>query len=117
MSTNTYHYGDEVVTPAEPSKDADDRYIYAFAGWDKDVVACDGDTIYTARYTSTEIESEAIQETQEVTETQKIAETDTEEPKEQEKTASGCSGVIGSSSFALILLISAGALMLNKKRE
>ena len=56
LSSNTYHYGDEVTAPAEPTKAADNTYTYAFAGWDKEVAACAGDTTYTATYTPTYID-------------------------------------------------------------
>ncbi len=51
LSQKTYHYGDAVVAPADPIKPADDAYTYTFAGWDKTVVSCVGDAVYTATYT------------------------------------------------------------------
>ena len=48
LSSNTYHYGDAVVAPDAPTKEADQTYTYEFAGWDKEVVAVDGDATYTA---------------------------------------------------------------------
>ncbi len=53
LSTKTYHYGDKVTVPSNPTKAADDTYTYAFKDWDKTVVNCAGDTTYTATYTPT----------------------------------------------------------------
>jgi hypothetical protein len=52
LSAKTYHYGDKVTIPADPMRAVDEKYIYTFAGWDKVVVACDGDATYTATYTT-----------------------------------------------------------------
>ncbi len=52
LSTKTYHYGDKVTIPADPTKAADNTYTYAFVGWDKAVVNCAGNAMYTATYTS-----------------------------------------------------------------
>lgn len=56
LSSTTYHYGDEVVAPSTPTKPADNTYTYEFAGWDKEIVACMGDTTYTATYDPVYIE-------------------------------------------------------------
>lgn len=50
ISTNTYHYGDNITVPINPVRPADDTYVYTFTGWDKTVVACGGDSVYTAVY-------------------------------------------------------------------
>lgn len=56
ISTKTYHYGDTVQTPVEPTKQSDLTYTYAFAGWDKKVTAVTGNAVYTATYTATYID-------------------------------------------------------------
>ena len=56
ISTQTYHYGDEVEVPANPSKAADNTYTYSFAGWDSEVTAVTGNKTYTATYNRTYIE-------------------------------------------------------------
>ena len=60
LSTASYHYGDEVVAPKTPSKPADNTYTYEFAGWDKEIVACAGDSTYTATYDAVYIEYTVI---------------------------------------------------------
>ena len=60
LSQTTYHYGDEVVVPETPVKPADNTYTYEFAGWDKEIVACAGDAIYTATYNPVYIEYTVI---------------------------------------------------------
>ena len=46
-----YHYGEDVVIPANPAKEADEKYTYTFAGWDKEVTSVKGNVDYTAVYT------------------------------------------------------------------
>lgn len=48
ISENTYHYGEDVAVPENPTKAADEKYKYTFAGWDKEVTSVTGDADYTA---------------------------------------------------------------------
>ena len=50
LSSKTYHYGDKVAVPADPTRAADKPYNYIFDGWDSAVVDCVGDATYTATY-------------------------------------------------------------------
>ena len=52
LSTNTYHYGDLVTAPTNPTRPEDETYIYIFTGWDQTVVPCAGNATYTAVYSS-----------------------------------------------------------------
>ncbi len=52
ISSTTYHYGDTVTVPGDPTKASDGSYTYTFAGWDKTVVDCVGDAEYTAVFTA-----------------------------------------------------------------
>ena len=50
LSQAQYAYGETVVPPEDPSRPTDDSASYVFLGWDKEVVPCEGNTTYTARY-------------------------------------------------------------------
>lgn len=51
LSSNSYHYGDTIAEPNTPIKPADNTFIYNFIGWDKPIVACNGNIEYTAVFT------------------------------------------------------------------
>ena len=56
-----YHYGDNIVLPTEPTKDADAEYTYTFAGWtdnngeivDLNDITVTENTTFTAKYDKT----------------------------------------------------------------
>ncbi|MBO4453190.1 MAG: InlB B-repeat-containing protein, partial [Clostridia bacterium] len=53
ISSATYHYGDPINVPEDPSKPEDDQYTYVFTGWDPAVSeTCAGNAEYTAVYAS-----------------------------------------------------------------
>lgn len=47
VAEKTYQYGD-VVSCKEPDKPGDNSSAFRFAGWDKPIVRCSGDAVYTA---------------------------------------------------------------------
>ncbi len=54
ISTATYHYGDTVVVPANPTRAQTAQYTYSFNAWSPAVVSpVVGDAIYAATYTET----------------------------------------------------------------
>ena len=51
ISKRSYHYGETLLVPANPSKAADDTFTYEFAGWDSTPTATVvGSVTYTATY-------------------------------------------------------------------
>ena len=55
LSSQKYHYGDEVTVPELPTKEADETYTYTYI-WDKEIAAVSGDATYTAVCTPVFIE-------------------------------------------------------------
>ena len=54
ISEKTYHYGDKIDIPADPSREEDNKYMYEFAGWDKEIIStCTENAEYTAVYRET----------------------------------------------------------------
>jgi len=110
LSTGTYHYGDAVTAPANPTKENDNDYTYIFKGWDKEIVACEGDATYTATYTATEIEDTTTPGTD--TEPDINPDTDVNTPSDNDENddlsggaiagiAAGSAVVVGGGGFAL----------------
>ena len=48
LSTGQYPYGEVITPPEVPPKPADEAGEYEFKGWDKEVIPCHGDAVYTA---------------------------------------------------------------------
>ena len=48
ISSERYHYGDEVTEPEAPVKESTDQYSYEFKGWNPEVTEVTGETTYTA---------------------------------------------------------------------
>ena len=52
ISEKTYHYGDAVTVPENPTRQADETNTYTFSGWDREITTVKGDVTYTATYTT-----------------------------------------------------------------
>ena len=50
LQSGMYHYGDVVTEPDAPTKESDVYGKYIFNGWDKTVVPCASEEVYTATY-------------------------------------------------------------------
>lgn len=50
ISSGEYAYGEEIILPEDPTREADDIGFYKFTGWDKEVIPCQGNAAYTATY-------------------------------------------------------------------
>ena len=117
LSTNTYHYGDTVVPPPSPSKAADTTFTYTFDGWDKEVVACDGDATYIATYTSIKITDNTQAEDFTASDTETTPPSDTSGDNTTDETKSGCGGSIGGISIVFICLTCLSIALLLKKKK
>lgn len=54
LSTNVYHYGDEIIIPSNPTRPSEVGNTYTFIGWDiTPFTLCQGNAVYTAIYSST----------------------------------------------------------------
>lgn len=71
ISENTYHYGDTVVVPENPSKAADRMYTYTFAGWDKEVTDVTEDAEYTAVFDKKAVKQPEVEGDEDVVEEEK----------------------------------------------
>ena len=52
IATGTYHYGDTVTVPADPTKENTSAVTYKFIGWDKQIVPVEDNATYTAQFES-----------------------------------------------------------------
>jgi len=57
ISEKTYHYGDQIQIPADPTKEGNEIYYYIFSGWTPGVSeTCVGHAVYTATYSTEKVE-------------------------------------------------------------
>ena len=75
-------------------KAADSEYTYKFVGWDKEIVAADGDVVYTAQFEKTALNT-----------------------TEEEPTKSGCGSVVSIGLVTLLATGMAGAMVVRRKKD
>ncbi|MBO4277556.1 MAG: InlB B-repeat-containing protein [Clostridia bacterium] len=57
ISEKSYHIGDEIELPEDPTRPDDETYTYTFSGWDTaPSAACEGEATYIATYTEAYID-------------------------------------------------------------
>ena len=54
ISEEKYHLFEEIRVPADPVRNPESGYVYEFAGWDRPISVCKGNTLYTACYNKIE---------------------------------------------------------------
>ena len=60
LSSTQYEYGRTVKAPKNPTKPADKKYTYKFTGWDKKIIRCRGDRVYTAVFEAVPIPQKVL---------------------------------------------------------
>lgn len=60
VATRTYHKGDTVIIPDDPTKEPNGSTVYTFTGWSPSVTSVNGDATYTAVF-STSVQGGANQ--------------------------------------------------------
>ena len=51
ITTAKYREGDEIIVPAAPTREKDEKFEYIFSDWDSEIApTCTGDAVYTAVY-------------------------------------------------------------------
>lgn len=58
LLTQTYRYGDSIVSPLSPIKPSDDEYEYVFVGWDNELGIVTQDAVYNAVFEKRAIQKE-----------------------------------------------------------
>lgn len=63
LESNRYAAGEIPACSVIPTMDADEKWIYTFAGWDPEIVAVTANAVYTAVYTKEPAPISAVEET------------------------------------------------------